>query len=79
MESNKFEEYAPMINGIVSIPPGEEKAFEKNRNLFYVCCSRPKKRLIIFITVPVSKELNDFLKSVVEVNDIYTYSQFIDN
>ena len=68
-----------MINGIVSIPPGEEKAFEKNRNLFYVCCSRPKKRLIIFITVPVSKELNDFLKSVVEVNDIYTYSQFIDN
>ena len=75
----KFEEYAPMINGIVSIPPGEEKAFEKNRNLFYVCCSRPKKRLIIFITVPVSKELNDFLKSVVEVNDIYTYSQFIDN
>ena len=34
---------------------------------------------MIFITVPVSTELNDMLKSVVEVNDIYTYSQFIDN
>ncbi|WGE80790.1 UvrD-helicase domain-containing protein [Actinobacillus equuli subsp. haemolyticus] len=32
------------------IPNGKEESFDKNRNLFYVACSRPKKRLAILFT-----------------------------
>ena len=37
----QFETYAPMITGKASIPSGKQISFERNRNLFYVCCSRP--------------------------------------
>lgn len=37
------------------IPSGRESAFERNRNLFYVCCSRPKKRLAILFTQELSE------------------------
>lgn len=74
----QFEKYAPMINGTISIPDEDKATYEKNRNLFYVCCSRPKKRLVIFITVPVNQDLNNFLISVVGADNIYTYSQFMD-
>ena len=42
----QFEIYAPMINGSAPILMEKELSFERNRNLFYVCCSRAKKRLI---------------------------------
>ena len=29
------------------IPANKQEAFERNRNLFYVTCSRPKKRLAV--------------------------------
>src|SRR3989339_904140 len=32
------------------VPKGKEDAFERNRNLFYVTCSRPKKRLALLFT-----------------------------
>ena len=32
------------------IPRGKEETFERNRNLFYVACSRPKKQLAILFT-----------------------------
>lgn len=38
------------------IPNGKEPAFERNRNLFYVCCSRPKKRLAILFTQKLSND-----------------------
>lgn len=44
----QFETYAPMITGHATIPKGKEGSYERNRNLFYVCCSRPKKRLFFF-------------------------------
>jgi len=37
-----------------AIPKGRESAYERNRNLFYVCCSRPKKRLAILFTQELS-------------------------
>lgn len=37
-----------------AIPSGREDAYERNRNLFYVCCSRPKKRLSILFTQELS-------------------------
>lgn len=75
----QFETYAPMINGSVAIPKGKESAFERNRNLFYVCCSRPKKRLIIFVTVPIDSAFRSFLTNLVGANNILTYTEYIDN
>lgn len=73
----QFETYAPMINGTVPIPPGKEASFERNRNLFYVCCSRPKKRLILFITVPIDAEFQAFLSTHVGSDCIFTYNELI--
>ena len=36
------------------IPPNKQTAFERNRNLFYVTCSRPKRRLAILFTQELS-------------------------
>jgi DNA helicase-2/ATP-dependent DNA helicase PcrA len=38
------------------IPKGKEESFERNRNLFYVSCSRPKKRLALLFTHKLSSE-----------------------
>lgn len=32
------------------IPAAKQDAFERNRNLFYVACSRPKRRLALLFT-----------------------------
>lgn len=36
------------------IPVDKKEAFERNRNLFYVSCSRPKKRLAVLFTQELS-------------------------
>ena len=36
------------------IPTNKQAAFERNRNLFYVSCSRPKRRLAILLTQRLS-------------------------
>ena len=73
----QFETYAPMINGTTPIPRGREAAFERNRNLFYVCCSRPKKRLILFVTIPFESYFKDFLTKLVGTENVYTYQEFL--
>ncbi len=73
----QFEIYAPMINGTVPIPKGKEASFERNRNLFYVCCSRPKKRLVLFITIPLDTSFRNFLTELIGAGNIYTYTQFL--
>lgn len=37
------------------VPAGKQDAFERNRNLFYVCCSRPKTRLALLFTQELSE------------------------
>ena len=74
----QFETYAPMINGTTPIPIGREAAFERNRNLFYVCCSRPKKRLILFVTIPFESHFKDFLTKLVGTENVYTYQKFLE-
>lgn len=74
----QFETYAPMIVGNVAVPKGKESAFERNRNLFYVCCSRPKKRLIMFVSVPMERVFKTFLTELVGESNIYTYSQYLE-
>ena len=71
----QFETYAPMITGPVDVPEGKQPAYERNRNLFYVCCSRPKKRLFFFVSVPIDAVFRAFLTELVGTNNIYIYSQ----
>lgn len=73
----QFETYAPMITGHAAIPKGKEASYERNRNLFYVCCSRPKKRLFIFVTVPIDATFRKFLITLVGEQNIFTYQQFM--
>lgn len=47
-------------------------------NLFYVCCSRPKKRLIFFVTVPIDSTFKSFLVELVGEQNIFTFSQYIE-
>lgn len=73
----QFETYAPMITGKASIPSGKQISFERNRNLFYICCSRPRKRLFFFVTVPIDRTFKEFLMELVGEENYYTYSQYI--
>lgn len=73
----QFETYAPMINGSIPIPKGKEASFERNRNLFYVCCSRPKRRLIFFVSVPMNATFRNFLVDLIGEENIVTYTEFI--
>lgn len=74
----QFETYAPMITGHASIPKGKEASYERNRNLFYVCCSRPKKRLFFFVTVPIDSSFRTFLVKLAGEENILTYRQFME-
>ena len=44
-----FVEFLGLANA-TTIPANKIAAFERNRNLFYVACSRPKKRLALLFT-----------------------------
>lgn len=71
----QFETYAPMIkNGYDS---DKEASYVRNRNLFYVCCSRPKKRLFFFVSVPVDDIFRNFLCGLVGDSNFLTYEQYI--
>lgn len=50
---NKMLEFA---RGTTNIPAARQQAFERNRNLFYVVCSRPKRRLAILFTQQLSDQ-----------------------
>lgn len=75
----QFETYAPMITGKVPIPVGKEASYERNRNLFYVCCSRPKKRLFLFVSIPLKSAFRNFLTDIVGAENIYTFNEYMDN
>lgn len=74
----QFETYAPMITGKVPIPSGKQASFERNRNLFYVCCSRPRKRLFFFVTFPIDRIFKEFLMDLVGKENYYAYNQYIE-
>ncbi len=45
------------------IPPNKREAFESNRNLFYVVCSRPKTRLALLFTQKLSDKSLETLEN----------------
>lgn len=71
-----FPKYAPMIP-TECYPVDKKDSYIRNRNLFYVCCSRPKKRLVIFISVPVSDDFKRFLIDLAGEECYYTYPDYI--
>lgn len=71
----QFETYAPMIKN--GYPQDKKVAYIRNRNLFYVCCSRSKKRLFFFVSVSLDDTFRDFLSELVGDDNIYTYEEYI--
>jgi DNA helicase-2/ATP-dependent DNA helicase PcrA len=49
-----FNEMLEVAQDVGGIPPNKQEAFERNRNLFYVACSRPKRRLALLFTQKLS-------------------------
>jgi hypothetical protein len=52
-------------------------SYIRNRNLFYVCCSRPKRNLVLFITVSINQEFEQYLKEIFGEDSLIEYSDFI--
>lgn len=73
----QFDVYAPMITGKIPIPSEKQSSFERNRNLFYVCCSRPRKRLFFFVSMPLSPEFRSFLQDLAGKENCYEYGDFL--
>ena len=44
------------LAGTQAVPAEKEAAYERNRNLFYVACSRPKLRLALLFTQQLSSQ-----------------------
>jgi len=47
-----FNQMLEFMGGKIS--PDKQSSFERNRNLFYVACSRPKQRLALLFTQQLS-------------------------
>lgn len=60
-----------------SLSDDQLKAYRRNRNLFYVCCSRPKKRLAILITVAMNQPFREYLNRVFGEQSIVEFSEFM--
>lgn len=57
---------------------GKELAtYIRNWNLFYVCCSRPRKRLAILVTVEINAQFETYLRNVFGADNVVPYSEFI--
>lgn len=51
-----FNQFLEWAGDRAAIPEDKLDAFERNRNLFYVTCSRPKKRLALLFTQKLSNQ-----------------------
>ncbi len=49
-----FKEMLELAGDAAHVPAGKQAAYERNRNLFYVTCSRPKRRLAVLFTQELS-------------------------
>lgn len=71
----QFDKYMPMNNK--KILPEEIEAFTRNRNLFYVCCSRPKNKLLIFVSIKVEPTFENYLITLVGKENYYSYQEYL--
>ena len=63
-----FNQFLEWTGG--SIPTGKEATFERNRNLFYVVCSRPVKHLCLLFAQELSDEALQTLSNWFGANEI---------
>ena len=73
----QFETYTPMIKN--GYPQDKEAAYIRNRNLFYVCCSRPKNGFIFSFLSLLIEFLENSLAEMVGEDNILTYSEFLNS
>lgn len=71
----KFDYWMPMNEK--NLCDENLKAYIRNRNLFYVCCSRPKKNLALLVTVPVTGEFRAYLARIFGSDNIIAYPEFV--
>lgn len=57
------------------VPMGKEATFERNRNLFYVACSRAKKRLSILFTQELSANAIDTLNRLFGYDNVFDIAE----
>jgi DNA helicase-2/ATP-dependent DNA helicase PcrA len=69
-----FEKYIPM--NPANISADDQSAYERNRNLFYVCCSRPKKRLVLFITTPFEGNFRTYIEDLIGEDNVFSFSEY---
>lgn len=69
-----FDQMLAWVNN--GIPKGKAETFERSRNLFYVACSRPRKRLAVLFTQEVSPPAMETLRSWFGANSIRELSSF---
>jgi DNA helicase-2/ATP-dependent DNA helicase PcrA len=51
-----FNEMLELAQNPATVPARRQDAYERNRNLFYVACSRPKRRLALLFTQRLSSQ-----------------------
>jgi len=71
----QFEKY--LILNENEINDSNIKAYERNRNLFYVGCSRARKRLCLFITYKVDVNFKNYLQNLFGKENYFSYNNFI--
>jgi DNA helicase-2/ATP-dependent DNA helicase PcrA len=69
-----FEKYIPM--NPANISADDQSAYERNRNLFYVCCSRPKKRLVLFITTPFEGNFRAYIENLIGEDNVFSFGEY---
>lgn len=61
-----------------SMSEAEKKKYVRNRNLFYVCCSRAEKRLAILITTSTNEQFKEYLERIFGADVILEYGSFME-
>lgn len=67
-----FNEFLELSSDTSSIPKEKMDRYERNRNLFYVVCSRPKKRLTLLFTQELSSPAMNTLSNWFGATNIKT-------
>jgi DNA helicase-2/ATP-dependent DNA helicase PcrA len=69
-----FNEMLELAQDPANIPANRQDAYERNRNLFYVACSRPKRRLALLFTQQLSNQALETLEVWFGANNIEALS-----
>lgn len=66
-----FDQFLEMAASPATVPPDKRDFFERNRNLFYVCCSRPTTRLALLFTQALSNPSLQTLRAWFGANHVH--------